>query len=193
MTDRTADTRERLLDAATDLVARGGYHGTGMNAVLGASGVPNGSLYHHFPGGKDELIAASIRRTGAASCEQIAAALDGGVEAAVRSMFGFTAARLRRDRYEAGCRIATPLADAAPEAEAVRRSAVEAFDSWAEVIAERLVTDGWDRRSARATAGTLVALLQGALLLARGQRSTRPLDDALDAALDLVAARAPAP
>jgi TetR/AcrR family transcriptional repressor of lmrAB and yxaGH operons len=185
-------TRDRLLDATEELVARHGYEGTGVNTVLAASGVGNGSLYHHFPGGKDELVAASIERTGSVSRDAIAASLEDGPEAAVRAMFEFTSARLRRDRYEAGCRIATPLADSSPDAEVVRLAAVAAFDSWTDVIADRLVADGWRRASARATSEVLVALLQGALLLARGQQTTRPLDEARDAALDLIAARAPA-
>jgi TetR/AcrR family transcriptional regulator, lmrAB and yxaGH operons repressor len=188
----TGSTRERLLDATETLIARHGYEGTGVNTVLAASGVGNGSLYHHFPGGKDELVAASIERVGTTSRDQIEAALAGGSDAAIRSMFGFTSRRLVADEFAAGCRIATPLADASPEAEVVRLAAVAAFASWADVIADRLVVEGWDRDLARTTAGTLVALLQGGLLLARGEQSTRPLDDARDAALDLVAVRQPA-
>src|SRR3954452_12935673 len=131
---RAPTTRDRLLDATEELVARHGYEGTGVNTVLAESGVGNGSLYHHFPGGKDELVAASIERTGATSRAQIEAALGAGSEAAVRSMFDVTSARLRTDRFEAGCRIATPLADASPEADVVRIAAMAAFDSWAAVI-----------------------------------------------------------
>jgi len=187
----TASTRDRLLDAAEALVARHGYEGTGVNAVLAASGVGNGSLYHQFPGGKDELVAAAIERVGAASRAEIERGLAAGSAAAVRGMFEHTTARLRTDRYEAGCRIATPLADASPDAEAVRLAAVTAFDGWVAVIADRLVAEGWAAGPARATAGSVVALLQGALLLARGARTTQPLDDGRDAALDLIAARAP--
>lgn len=187
----SASTRDRLLDATEELVARHGYEGTGVNAVLAASGVGNGSLYHHFPGGKDELVAAAIERVGSASRDAIERGLAGGSAVAVRGMFELTASRLRADRYEAGCRIATPLADASPEAAAVRAAAVLAFDGWADVIADRLVAEGWEGSSARATASSVVALLQGALLLARGAQTTRPLDDGRDAALDLIAARAP--
>jgi len=159
--------------------------------VLATSGVGNGSLYHHFPGGKDELVAASITRTGATSRAQLEQALGRGSAAAVRAMFEHTTERLVADEFEAGCRIATPLADASPEAEAVRLAAVAAFGSWTDVIAAQLVQEGWSRRAARTTAGSMVALLQGGLLLARGERSRRPLDDARDAALDLLEVRRP--
>jgi TetR/AcrR family transcriptional repressor of lmrAB and yxaGH operons len=185
-----ADTRTRLLDATESLVARHGYEGTGVNAVLAESGVGNGSLYHHFPGGKDELVAASIERTGSVSRDQIAGALDRGSAVGVAAMFDVTAARLVRDEFEAGCRIATPLADVAPSADGVRVAAVAAFDSWAAAIADRLVHEGWDRDRARATGSTVVALLQGSLLLARAERTCTPMTDAREAALDLLRARA---
>jgi TetR/AcrR family transcriptional repressor of lmrAB and yxaGH operons len=189
----TGSTRDRLLDATEALVARHGYEGTGVNTVLAESGVGNGSLYHHFPGGKDQLVAASIERIGATSRDQIEQALRRGSAAAARAMFDFTTERLIADEFDAGCRIATPLADAGSDAEVVRLAAVAAFASWTEVIAERLVAEGWRRRPARATASAVVSLLQGGLLLARGERNRVPLDDARDAALDLLVARRPRP
>ena len=187
----TGSTRDRLLDATEALIARHGYEGTGVNTVLAASGVGNGSLYHHFPGGKDELVAASIERTGTTSRDQIQVALRRGSAAAVRAMFDHTTERLIVDEFDAGCRIATPLADASPDAEVVRLAAVAAFASWTEIITAQLVAEGFRRRSATATATAVVALLQGGLLLARGERCRDPLDDARDAALDLLVARGP--
>lgn len=187
----TTNTREQLLDATTDLVARHGYRGTGVNAVLAASGVPNGSLYHHFPEGKDQLIAASIERTAARTRDQIAVAMQRGPEVATRVIFDWLAKRLRADDFDAGCRISTPLADAGGEIEVVRCAAADGFASWTEAIADGLVDHGWKRKAARSTALAVICLFEGALLLGQAQRSTQPLTVARDAALALVAAGGP--
>ncbi|TGW02048.1 TetR/AcrR family transcriptional regulator, partial [Mesorhizobium sp. M2D.F.Ca.ET.145.01.1.1] len=50
------DTRTRMIEATALLLRRRGYHGTSLNDILTASGAPRGSLYFHFPGGKDQLV-----------------------------------------------------------------------------------------------------------------------------------------
>src|SRR5436190_501822 len=64
-------SRERLLDSAVDLLQRQGYHGTGLNELLERSEAPRGSLYHYFPGGKEQIGAEAIARAGG----QVAAAV----------------------------------------------------------------------------------------------------------------------
>jgi len=58
------DTRSRILDASSELFRRQGYSGTGLKAVVAASDAAYGSLYHFFPGGKEELGAATLRAGG---------------------------------------------------------------------------------------------------------------------------------
>jgi TetR/AcrR family transcriptional repressor of lmrAB and yxaGH operons len=188
----STETHDRLLDATEQLLARHGYQGTGVNAVLAVSGVRNGSLYHHFPAGKDELVAASITRTGEQTAELIALAMTRGPEAATRAIFDHLAARLEDDEFEAGCRIATPLADAAGDVDQVRAAAAGAFARWTDTIAEGLVAHGWSRKPARATAEAVICLFEGAILLGLAQQSRHPLVVARDAALVLIAAGAPA-
>ena len=184
----TTEARDHLLDATAELIARHGYRGTGVNAVLAASGVPNGSLYHHFPDGKDQLIAASISRTSARTRDDLAAAVARGPEAGVRLIFDYLAKRLKRDDFDAGCRIAAPLADTGGEVDVVRVAAAEGFSSWTEAIADGLVAHGWTRRAARSTAVAVICLFEGGILLGQAQRSTRALAAARDAALVLVSA-----
>ncbi|MGW2194815.1 TetR/AcrR family transcriptional regulator [Streptosporangium sp. NPDC001682] len=64
MGQKGEETRGRLLDATQDLIEGGGYFEAGLNRVIAASGAPRGSLYFHFPGGKDHLVAESVRRAG---------------------------------------------------------------------------------------------------------------------------------
>ena len=62
--NKSAGTRERILDSSGELFRRQGYAGTGIKAILTASDAPYGSLYHFFPGGKEELGAAALRQGG---------------------------------------------------------------------------------------------------------------------------------
>ena len=59
-----AETRERILESSAELFRRQGYVGTGVKQIVAEAGAPFGSLYHFFPGGKEELGAETIRRAG---------------------------------------------------------------------------------------------------------------------------------
>lgn len=54
-----------MIDTTLDLIQSRGYHGTGLGRITDASGAPRGSVYFHFPGGKDELVVAALDRVGA--------------------------------------------------------------------------------------------------------------------------------
>jgi TetR/AcrR family transcriptional repressor of lmrAB and yxaGH operons len=53
-------TKERLIAAALSLFQARGYHGVSISDILDATALPKGSLYHHFPGGKEELAIAAV-------------------------------------------------------------------------------------------------------------------------------------
>ena len=139
------------------------------------------------------MIAASIERTANRTREQIVHTMKKRPEVAVRVIFDSLAQRLRRDGFDAGCRVAGPLADAGGEVDVVRAAARDGFAAWTEAIADGLVAHGWKRRAARSTAVAVICLFEGALLLGQAQQSTQALTVARDAALTLVAAGDPGP
>ncbi len=53
-------TRLRIIEESVKLFQRHGYHGTGVSAILKAAKIPKGSLYHHFPDGKEEVASATL-------------------------------------------------------------------------------------------------------------------------------------
>src|SRR5918995_6164693 len=65
------DTRIRMIEATALLLRQRGYHGTSLSDILSESGAPRGSLYFHFPGGKDQLVIEATR----AAVEETTAAL----------------------------------------------------------------------------------------------------------------------
>src|SRR5947208_14339839 len=134
MAPRT-DTRERTLRTAANLFRVQGYHGTGLNQVLAEGGLPKGSLYFHFPGGKEQLAAEAVTLAGAELCAMLRALLDAapdgpsGIDAAV----GALAADLEQSGFTHGCPIATVAHDTGGN-ELIRAACAAAFQSWQEVL-----------------------------------------------------------
>ena len=171
-------TRQRLISAAARRFQRQGMAATGLNDVLADAGAPRGSLYHHFPGGKNELAAAAIRHSGA----EIAAAIDGALSAspdvpsAIRAFAAFYEARLAASDFRDGCPIATTALEAAAlDAPAVEQACDDAIAAWESLLAARLAAAGHRPERARGLATFIVAALEGALLLAKVRRSAEPL------------------
>jgi TetR/AcrR family transcriptional repressor of lmrAB and yxaGH operons len=172
-------SRERLLDAAVDLLQRQGYHGTGLNELLERSEAPRGSLYHYFPGGKEQIGAEAIARAG----EQVAAAVahllraKPSVADAVEALAGLLAAGLEASDFERGCPVATTALEVTPGSEPIRAAAQASFESWLAPLRERLEAAGSDRLQAARCADLAIATLEGALVLARARRNADVLRD----------------
>ena len=127
-----SSSRERLLETAVDLLQRQGYHGTGLNELLERSGAPRGSLYHYFPGGKEQIGAEAIGRAG----EQVAAAVAHLLRAkpsaadAVEALAALLAAGLEASAFERGCPVATTALEVTPRSEPIRAAVQAGFESW---------------------------------------------------------------
>src|SRR5882724_11274924 len=104
---QAGSTKERILDATAALFLRYGYTGTGLKAIVAAANAPFGSLYHHFPGGKQELGVEVIHRSGAMYGELVMSVFDAApdIVSAVDDCFSGAAAVL----------VATDYADACPD------------------------------------------------------------------------------
>jgi len=173
--------RADLVAATGQLLRRRGYSATRVNDFLDAAGAANGSLYHHFPGGKEDLAGAAIEAAG----EQVEAALssafdasDDVVVAAQRSIDGMIAA-LEADPRD-GCPVAPTAVDAAGISEPLRIAAAGAFARWSGVF-ERALARTRDADTAAAQARVLLSAIEGALLLDRTSHGTAHLKALRDA------------
>lgn len=186
---RSADgPRQRLVDAAIALVQEKGVEGAGLSELLERSSSARRSLYQHFPGGKDELIATSTRQAGQVT-RDLVRSLVGAVDAA--TLFDVMVATLRRSLERSDFRTSCPIAAAAyapADSAVVRDAAGAAFADWVGAATEVLVADGRPDAEARSLASFMVAAIEGALVLARAARSVQPLDDAA-AQIDILLAR----
>lgn len=169
-----SDSRRRIEVAASGLLARHGYHGFGLKALSAAAELPFGSIYHHFPGGKQEIAVAAITGTALLSGRIIAQAPT-DVFTTTATMFDFMVAKLENSEWVDGCPIGTPALDGASDVDAVRAACVAAFDMMERAFAGLLVELGVAADAAAELATTVVAAYEGATMLARVRRSEAPL------------------
>jgi TetR/AcrR family transcriptional regulator, lmrAB and yxaGH operons repressor len=171
-------SRDAFIDATGRLLRRQGYAGTGLNEIVARSGAPKGSLYFHFPGGKEELAVAAMERAGEQLREAIAAILSAGDELgeALGGLVDALAAGLERSGYRDGCPIATVALETAAESDGMRVTAAAAFDSWLAPLEERLRHGGLAAPAARRRALLVLSAIEGALILARATRDLAPLE-----------------
>ena len=157
-------TRDRIIDAAVDLFRVHGYTGTAIQQVIAAAGAPNGSVYHHFRGGKEELAAAAIERAGAIYRDLVLAVYDAEDDpvAGTRAVFDGAAVVLEETDYVDACPVATVALEVASTSEALREACQRVFTDWLDTLADRLERAGARPEAARPAAITVVALLEGA-------------------------------
>jgi len=180
--------RGAIVRAAAALFRRNGYSATGINEIAEVSGAPKGSLYHYFPGGKDQIAEAAVRFAGAgvvATLEQLEREHPSAA-AMIRAYCELLAGWMAKSGFRDGCPIATTLLESAPQSAAMAAAGREAFAGWCAVIARALVRDGFGEAEARRLSTLAVSSIEGALILARVEASARPIEDvagALGAAL----------
>jgi AcrR family transcriptional regulator len=180
-------SKARIEAVAADLLARDGFHGMGLKALSTATELPYGSIYHHFPGGKEEIATTAILANAEVVGSLMEANLaDGLTDDAIRRMFAFMADRLAASDWSMGCVVGTPAADAAGDTPAVRDACSVGFARIVDPTAAALVRDGLAPEDARALALSLISAYEGATLLARVERSRAPLDAAAEAMVRLV-------
>ena len=160
-----------MIISAALLMRERGVEATSFSDVIQRSGAPRGSIYHHFPGGKAQLIEAATRYAGDFTAAGLLAALQSDDPVRAVHKFARTWTEiLRQSDFEAGC----PVVAATLEGEhspGAREAAGAAFDQWESLIGQALEPYTTPAR-ARSIATLFVTAIEGAVIVARAQRST---------------------
>lgn len=170
---RKTQHRSALLRAAQDLLRQRGFRAMAVADVLALSGAPRGSLYHHFPEGKVALAAAAVEASGAAVRRHLLrlAARHPTPEAFFRAYGEALGDWMAGSHFRDGCPLATVMLETASEEPRLQAAGQAAFLSWRAVFAELFVAAGDAPAVAEARALRCLAMVEGALLLARVQQS----------------------
>jgi TetR/AcrR family transcriptional repressor of lmrAB and yxaGH operons len=184
---KASDSKGKTLAAAAALFRRQGYHGTALHDILAAGGSPRGSLYFHFPGGKEQIGEAALTLAGEAVRKAIAGAAETSDSAEtflIRIARGM-AADLEKSDFKEGCPIATTALETAGQSEVLGSATRTAFQSWEAEIRRGLERFGLNAADAEIVATTVLSQLEGALLLARTYRNSETMRRA-EAAIGLL-------
>lgn len=181
-------TRQRIIDATAQLMQAQGFHATGLNQIIQQSGAPKGSLYFHFPAGKEAIAVAAMEQSG----RQLTALLEGllatgvPVRAMLPTLWQHFMDELANSDFRKGCPIATLTLEAAGDYPAIQACSDTIYRQWQGAVSTALQRDGHSLDQADQHANALLALLEGALILARARRSLTPLQQALASAQALL-------
>ena len=166
--------RERMVSSAVVLLAKQGFQGASLSRVLADSDAPRGSIYHHFPEGKDQLVAAAVEAAGERAVQVLDALSGRGPAEIVDGFMAIWRSILERSGFTAGCSVlAVTVSADSPE---LVEQAGQVFRSWQARLAELLAAAGLATVDADAFATMLIAASEGAVVLARAQQDFSPFD-----------------
>lgn len=171
--------RDDIISTTCQLMETQGYHATGLNQILAESGAPKGSLYYYFPDGKEELAIEAIEQSSgniAQRIRDVLATLDDPAEA-VKAFFDALAGHVEASGFRQGGPITAIALEAASTNERLRAACTDAYDLWQKAFEDKLLQRFGEVRAKR-LAALIIATIEGAIILSRSERSTRPLQDA---------------
>ncbi|ACY14289.1 TetR/AcrR family transcriptional regulator [Haliangium ochraceum] len=171
------DSRARFLETTAALLRRQGYHATGLSQIVKRSGAPKGSLYFHFPGGKEELAAAALAQAGEEMYQNLRALALGAAEpgGAIRAVTTALADELEQSQFLDGCPLATVALEASVQSPALQRICSQTFTRWQALIVEVLTAADIEPETAAAQANLVLCAIEGALLISRAHLDVAPL------------------
>lgn len=178
MTTARGATRDRILETAAELFRRQGYNGTGLKQIVATAGAPFGSLYHHFPGGKEQLGAEAIRSSGAVYEDLVVSLLRAApdVVTGVRDSLLAAAALLIETDFADACPIETVALEVSSTNDSLRQACADVFESWIRAGTAHHEDAGLSRAKARELTVLYISALEGAFVLCRAKRDTEALE-----------------
>jgi AcrR family transcriptional regulator len=190
---RVESTKNRIVSSSAELFKRQGYNATGVKQIVDKARAPFGSLYHFFPGGKEQLGDEVIRWSGGLYLELIDMFFKDATDIprAVSDFFIAAGETLTETDYADACPIATVALEVASTNEPMREATADVFESWIERTAGYFAAAGLSKKRARELAISTLASLEGAFILSRASRTTKPMKIAGDAAANALRAELP--
>jgi TetR/AcrR family transcriptional regulator, lmrAB and yxaGH operons repressor len=168
-----ADTRRRMVAGAARAIGTRGVGAMSLRDLAKEAGVPLGSTYHHFPGGKSQLAEEAVVSTGRRVARLVESARDQGIEGAIEAFTRTWREVLVETDFRSGCPV---LAVATGDDPGLTETARGIFASWQDLLVDGLVDGGVPTERAPGLARMIVSSLEGAVAVSRAERSLEPLD-----------------
>lgn len=171
------NTKEKLIETASKLFEIKGYYATGLNEILAESGAPKGSLYYHFPKGKEQLALESINSEG----EKIKFKVQNTLESienpvnAIVSVIENVATVIDNEQKTKDMSIALLALETYSTSEVLRKACEEIFTSLENTYVEKLIKAGMDKDDAHKLGCVIAAMVEGGITYSLVKKSGKPL------------------
>lgn len=174
---KRGSTRTRMLVSAVEVLRERGAAGVTIDEVLSRSGAPRGSVYHHFPDGRNQILAEALQLAGNTIGTVIDRDAEGGGLPLVRTFVEFWERLLADSDFTAGCPVVAAAIGPLDDEPQLTEAAGEIFGRWRAALTRAFAADGFDRPDAASLAVMCIAALEGAVVLCRSSRTAEPLRD----------------
>ncbi len=170
---KASSAREDLISAAIELFRARGFEGVGVAELLEQSGAPRGSLYFHFPGGKEQIGVEAVDRVaeGIAAQYRLLASRDPDLETYVDTVFKFSAKTVKDRNFDAACPVCAIAAESSSRNPALAAAVAKAFALWETEVTKAALGWGMSPRNAAEFANALVTAVEGAMVVSKMQRN----------------------
>jgi AcrR family transcriptional regulator len=168
--------RERMIVSTALLVRERGARATSLDDVLEHSGAPRGSVYHHFPGGREQLLREATDYAAEYVARRLERGSNDGPLAALDALFDHYRESLVATDFRGGCPVVAVAVESPEEGPDLRDSALAAFERWRRTLAHSFEAAGVDGAPADELAMLVIAAFEGGLVLSRTYRDLAPLE-----------------
>jgi AcrR family transcriptional regulator len=158
------------------LVRERGARATSLDAILAHSGAPRGSVYHHFPGGREQLLREATVYAGKYVARKLERADGADPLGALEALFDAYCKNLLATDFRAGCPVVAVAIESSEEGPDLRDCTLAAFDRWRRGIADSIERSGVAADRADELAMHAIAAFEGAIILSRAYRDLEPLE-----------------
>lgn len=161
------DTREKILQTAAFLFQKNGYHATGLNEIIKVCAAPKGSLYYHFPNGKEELAVAAINLVGDKVKRQIEENLAKSSDP-VQSFQGFLtdlAALFEGEDPQTRVSLSLLALETSPLCEPLRDACTKVYGLWGDTYCQKLIHCGFPQKKATEISSIILLMVEGAVTI----------------------------
>jgi len=182
-------TRERLIVAAIQLFQQRGYHGAGTTDILELARSPRGSMYHHFPGGKEDLGARCAEWLAAGVVTSIQALRLKGLkpENIIAIYIDNMMTWLQTTHFSEGPLLAALTNGVGNKADNVlARALTQAYKDIQNEFTQMLTVAGHSQKNAEEVSRAVIMNIEGGTILARATRDTEVLEEAKQRLVTLI-------
>ncbi|MGM8212151.1 TetR/AcrR family transcriptional regulator [Virgibacillus sp. W0430] len=171
------NSRDNMIESTAFLLQKRGYVGTGVNDIIEHSGSPKGSLYYHFPEGKEQLALEAVKWTN----RNVTAFIKGNLEkytdpvVSIKQFILDSANRFEKDNYFHGVPITALVLETASISDNLRMACQEVFDAWSTEFANKLVEQGYNQKEAENLGTTINIMIQGAFVISLAKKNAEAL------------------